>query len=257
MRKRKSAVLITALVAALSVAAIAYAAQVNTYTVTASTSPNKAGSLKKPVAEAVQFGYTVGEQSGQRPAVVAGYSILLKGLRTNGRYFKKCTAVKINGAGSDAVCPKGSKIGTGSVDNAAGATANPNDKSIPCHLDLALYNAGQGKLSLFLSGGPSAAKPCAVKLSAAIAGKFVKRNGGEALEFTVPQGLRHPITGVDNAVVATSAVIPRKVVTVKGKKHGFYESVGGCVKGKRAVIVTFTPESGPAATATTSAACKK
>jgi hypothetical protein len=259
---RKIAVLVTALVAVLSVAAVAFAAQVNSYTVTASGSPTKAGTKKKPVAQSVNFNYTIGELSGQRPAIVSRYSIKFSGLRTNGKYFKTCTASKINAAGSDAVCSKAAKVGSGSVENKAGRTDTPSDTSIPCHLDLTLYNAGQGKLTLFLAGGPTKPNPCAIALSVAIPGTFTPVSGGVALRFSVPSSLLHPIPGIDNAVVQVTSSLPRKTFTLRRKHHrarkiGFFESVGGCKAGKRPVAVTFTQEDGTVGTKTTSAACKK
>jgi hypothetical protein len=259
---RKIAVLITALVAVFAVTAVALAAQVNTYTVTASGSPTKAGSKKHPVTEAIKFDYSIAEAAGQRPATVSQYSIFFKGLRTNGKYFKKCTADQINSAGSDSVCNKAAKVGSGSVDNQAGPTNDPTNKSIACHLALTLYNAGQGKLALYLAGGPSEPQPCAVALAVAIPGVYKNQKGGQALQFSVPSQLLHPIPGIDNAVVRVTSTIPRKTAKVSKKvrsnrKVGYFESIGGCTKGKRTIAVTFTQEDGAKATKSTTARCKK
>ena len=78
-----------AVIAAISliVAAVALAApQVNTYSVTAKTSPTKAGTAKKPVPIQLTFNYKVGEQSGQRPAGVNEYRITFAGVKEDGSF---------------------------------------------------------------------------------------------------------------------------------------------------------------------------
>ena len=40
------------------------------------------------------------------------------------------------------MCPKGSEVGSGFVNNAAGNSNDPTDKSIPCDLSLKIYNLG-------------------------------------------------------------------------------------------------------------------
>jgi hypothetical protein len=247
MRSRLGAV-VAVLATALIAASVAYAAQVNTYTVTGSTKPAKAGSKKKPVALRLDFDYTVGEQSGQRPSPVKRYTIGFYGLRTNGKLFPACTAAKINAAQSDSGCPKGSLVGTGAVSNAAGATSNPADKTIPCDLDLSIYNSGRNRAALFLHGGPP---QCAVTISQAIDAKFVRFAGhGSALQFEVPAALLHPIPGVDNAVVRVKASIKK----LRRKGHGYFESIA-CQGAKRPIQVTFLTEAGQTSKASTKARC--
>jgi hypothetical protein len=248
LRKPLIAVLTGALV--LAFATVAFAAVTNTYTVTATVSTTKAGSKSKPVPVGLKFNYQVGEEAGQRPSVITGYSILFTGIATHGEDFPKCTAAQINAAGSDSSCPSGSSVGSGNVENIAGATNNPADKSQQCHLALTLYNGGKGKLALYLAGGPPT---CPLSISQAIDAKYAKKGGGSALEFTVPPTLGHPIANFDNAVVTVASSV-KKLVSKKDK-HGYFESVGGCKGGKRIISVTFTPESGSPATTTTTAKC--
>src|SRR6266496_541743 len=134
-------------------------------------------------------------------------------------------------------------MGDGNVENITGATANPADKSLMCHLDLTLYNGGKGALAIYLFGAPPS---CPISVSQAIPAKFVKTSGGTALQFSVPPTLAHPITNFDNAVVQTASTVTKKVAK---DGHGFFESQGGCKGGKRTISVTFTPESGAPVTA--------
>jgi len=73
----------------------------------------------------------------------------------------------------------------------------------------------------------------------------VKRKiGGVAASdfvFTVPQNLKHPLTGVDNSVRRSDNIIKLRTKKVRGKKRGFYEKVG-CKGGKRLVRATFKTE---------------
>lgn len=244
---RKLHLLAVTVVALLALGTVAFAAQVNTYSVTGSTSPAKPGSKRQPVPIALKFAYTVGEQSGQRPSPVKRYTIGFSGVRSNGALFPKCTAAKINAAGGDRGCPKGSAVGSGTVVNAAGVTSNPADTSIPCNLRLTIYNSGRNQAALYLKGDPP---QCAVSISQAIPARYVRFPGGTALQFDVPPSLLHPLTGIDNAVVKVQSSIRK----LKAKGHGYYESIG-CKGSKRPIVVTFQTEAGQRSTASTQARC--
>jgi len=232
----------------LALAAVALAQVQNTYTVSASLSPTKTGTTKKPVPVGLTFNYTVGEQSNLRPAVEIAYSIQIDGIKSNGALFPKCTAAQINAAGSDAPCPSGAKVGSGNVENIAGPSSDPSNKSQMCHLDLTEYNGGRAKLTLYLSGGPPT---CPLSISQGIPARFVKTAKGEAIKFAVPPSLGHPIAGFDNSVVQVVSSLKKR----KSKGHGYLESVGGCKGGQRTVAVTFTPEVGSPVTQATTAKC--
>jgi hypothetical protein len=255
---RKVTALAAAVIAALVVAAVAQAAQVNTYTVTGKTSPSSPGSKKKPVPIALDFDYTVGEESGQRPSPVKRYTIGFYGVKSNGGLFPKCTAASINSAQSISGCPKGSIVGTGYIINASGSTADPTDKSIECNLNLTVVNGGQGRAAIFLQGGPSTivqGKPCVIGISQAIDARYVSFDGGgTALQFDVPANLLHPIGGLDNAVVQVQSSIKKLTVKKGGKTRGYYESVG-CKGKSRPISVDFLSEAGQSVTATTNARC--
>src|SRR3954447_23174910 len=80
---KKISIAALAIVLVVASAAFAAVAQQNTYSVTASTSPTKAGTKKKPVAIKLIFNYKVGETHGQRPAVVNKYDIGFDGLKAD------------------------------------------------------------------------------------------------------------------------------------------------------------------------------
>jgi hypothetical protein len=254
---RTRTVALATAVVVLACAATAFAQQVNTYTVTGKTTPAKAGSKKKPIPISLNFDYTVGEESGQRPSPVKRYTIGFYGVQSNGGLFPKCTAAQLNAAQSDSGCPRGSLVGTGTVINETGASNNPTDKSIACNLNLKVYNAGQGRAALWLQGGPTQivrGKPCVIAINQAIDARYVRHPGGTALQFEVPANLLHPVGGLDNAVVRVESTIKRMTVRRGGKLRGYYESIG-CRKGQRQISVDFLSEAGQSVTATAQARC--
>jgi hypothetical protein len=256
--KRKVSALAVAAIAALVVAAVAYGAQVNTYTVTGKTTPAAPGSKAKPLPIGLDFDYTVGEQTGLRPSPVKRYTIGFYGVQSNGGLFPKCTAASINAAQGIGGCPKGSIVGKGYIINAAGSSADPSDKSIECNLNLTIVNGGQGRAAIFLQGGPSTmvqGKPCVIGISQAIDAKYVPFDGGgTALQFDVPANLLHPIGGLDNSVVQVQSSISKLTVRKGGKLRGYYESVA-CKGKQRPISVDFLSEADQSETATANLAC--
>lgn len=255
-----------AAIAATFVAASVAIAVTNTYSVTASTLPTKAGTKKKPVPVAVKFGYKVGEVDNKRPSPIKKYSIRLDGIVVNGKPFPKCKAAAINAAKGDtkkAGCKPGAIVGTGYADNFVGASDNENDQSLHCYLSLTIFNSPNNHAALFLkgvknpSGAPSVAgdKYCVIDFAQAIDATYVRRGNSTALEFVVPSTVLHNVPGTDTAVREVASTIKRRTARVKGKTVAYYASAGGCKKGKRAVTVTFTPEKGLPQTAQTFAKC--
>jgi hypothetical protein len=253
---RKAVFLVAALAVSL-IASVAWAQQTNTYTVDGSATPAKSATKKNPIPVAIKAGWEVGEVGGLRPAVVNTYSVAFYGGGTNGRFFPKCTAEEINQAGSDDGCPKGSLIGAGTISNDVGADNNPADKSIKCAATNKIYNSGQGRAAIFIEGNPPS---CAVALATAIDAKFVPAFGGKgtAMQFTIPQNLRHPLAGLSLAVVKVTANLPKKTTKVKGKTRGFFEINQKCPASKKyAVKFDFTTEAGQTATEQITRPCKR
>jgi hypothetical protein len=253
---RKLLIALTAMFA-LGIAALAYAQVTNTYTVTGSTNPTRAGSSSRPVPVSVKFGYTVGEVSGKRPSPVRKYSIRFAGLRVNTNAFPRCASGR-----APSRCTSRSIVGTGFITNDAGARNNPDDKSIVCNAKLSVINNGSNKATIFVEGNPNSTDPrtrCAIELSSPIPARFIRAAGGAAtsLEFTVPQSLLHPLPTLDNAVTSVNSTIKRLTTRRNGRTVGFFESAGGCVRSRRNITVTFTPETGTPARAQRLAPCRR
>lgn len=236
----------------LAFTAVAFALQENTYEVRGSVSPTDSGTKTAPKPSSLKFGFTVEEKDGKRPALIKKYSIKFAGLQVNTNFFKACSAAKLDQEQSDANCPKGSLMGTGSVRNLAGASSDENARSLTCYLDLKLYNAGNNKAAIYLVGAPNDPrgpdKSCVLEVKKAIDANFVRtRSGGvvsTALEFSVDETLLRPAPGFDNAVSVVNTTIRKATVKKNGRTRGWFETVGACLNKKRAITVTFTPENG-------------
>lgn len=250
-------------------AAVALATQTNVYGVTAKTSPTKAGTTKKPVGVKLDFNYTVDEQDNKRPAAVKRYSIKFDGIRSNGKYFKTCSADQINSTGdpaTDAACPKDALVGTGQIIATVGQDGNEADQSLNCTQTLRVYNGKNSHATLFLQGTPPPAEYgaakygdgyCVIPFGKAIDAHYVTTKTSSALVFDVPTTVLHNIPGLTTSVRKVTSTILLRSKTVKGVKHSYYESTGGCSSKGRKIEVTFTPESGPAKTAQSYAKCTK
>ena len=254
---RKLWIAVLAVVAALAVASVAVA--VNVYTVhLGSTTVRGKGTPTKPIPTGLKFGFKVEDtDSSKRGTVVNSYAIGVEGLVANPKLFPKCNFTELDDATVPAKCAK-ALVGDGLVKNAAGPSQpGPGGEralsdSSPCNLQLRLYNDGDGMtLRLDSNGRPippsfeSDAVGCALPIATAINGRFVKRKIGTVTSsdfvFTVPQNLKHTLSGIDNSVRRSDNILLRKVRTVNGKKRGYYEKIG-CKGTKRLVRATFITE---------------
>ena len=244
---RKVSIVAAALVAMLSITAIALAST-NTYKVTGSIASG--GTKAKPKAVAVKFNYTIGTDDGNLSNPVKTYKIHFQGLNSNPKYVangKYCTAASINKASSDSGCSAKTHVGSGEVDAFVGAAGQPIDPGAQCNLALDIYAGGPKSLALYLHGDSTTTPKCIAPISQAIDAKLSTDSTGGALTFTVPPGLLHPVAGLDSGITKVTSTI-KKFGT--GKKALFYSI--GC-KGSRSVGVTFTSEAGAASTVSAAA----
>jgi hypothetical protein len=277
---RKIAMIAVAVTALFGVVAVAQAA--NTYTVTvARVSPSKAGTVLKPKPITINFGYQVGETSGNRPSVTTDYVIAFgKQIKSNRRFFKGnkvCTVAQAGySSGQPPACPATAKAGAGTINNLAGNTTDPSSK-IPCNLGLTLY-VGDGKTvpaaandgiavrnDLVLAIKRVNVSDCALAVDAALPAGFVTTTQGTALKFHVKKTpFQQPLPGVDNSVVNVTSSVGKSVrrsQLVGGVRRlvtrGLFESIG-CKSRVHKVNVQFTPAGGGAAiSASKTAPCTK
>jgi hypothetical protein len=259
MRKLSVAVII-GVVAALAVAGVAGA--VNTYVISiGKTTPDKPGSVAKPVPVKLGFGYKVGDSENLRPSVINQYYIAAEGIKYFPQAAAKCTFAQADESPSYSSKCKKAVVGKGTIANAFGASSDRTAKA-PCDVKLTLLNISNGKgvtkkrggIAIRIDTGPP---DCPLDIHGSLPAPIydVKLDGIPSSEyrFTVPDSLVHPAPGVDNSVIDVVTTIPKKAKKVKvggkKKKVSFASSVGRKGK-KRTLRVTFVSEDGHKETAT-------
>lgn len=244
---RRIVVIATAL-AALVAAVSAYAATngFNTYTAKVSFSPNKAGSGKAPAPIGFTERYTAGGTGGNRTAPLTDIKTKVYGVVADGKSFPTCSLAKIQAAKSDAGCPKGAMIASGSIKALLGPTADPSATApgvVPCDPLLHVWNGGQGKtVFFFVETAPN--HTCANgAITTGTVGPYpgtVKTVGKMlVLDTPVPGYVSFPLAGVEGSLTELTLHFKNLTRTVKGKTAAYTASTA-CNKGKRPYSVTFT-----------------
>ncbi len=139
--------------AALAVATAAFAASgaFNTYTgSTLGFKRNKAGSVSSPAPISVIDNYVAGGTGGNRTAPLTDILTKIYGLRFDTKEFPTCSFNTIKNAKSDASCPKGSMVATGTLTASIGPQITPTVAAgTGCSVLLDVFNGGHGKLAFF------------------------------------------------------------------------------------------------------------
>ena len=252
---RRIVVIATAL-AVLVGAVTAYAATsgLNTYGAKLSFSPNKAGSVKAPAAIGFTETYTANGTGGNRTAPLTDIKTTVYGGVSNGKSFPTCSFTKISNAKSDAGCPKGALIATGSIKAILGpisATSTSAPGQLSCNPLLHVWNAGQGKVVFFfVDQAPN--NLCANgAITTGTVGPYtglVKKVGKNlVLDTPIPSYVSFPLSGVEGSLTNLTLHYLKLTKTVNGKTVPYSGSTG-CKGGKRPYSVTFTAESAPGGT---------
>src|SRR5947209_3371212 len=147
-------VMLLAIVGALGVAGVAYAAVNNTYVVNAKITPIKSGTKKSPRPISTTIGWTVGTSpAGQRPAVVKGYRVTVSGVQEHTTLFPGCSTSTLTSK-SPSACPKRSKIGSGYLINQVGSSKSSSTTgNFTCRAEVSLFNGGNHDLVLYVYKG--------------------------------------------------------------------------------------------------------
>ncbi|HLY50934.1 MAG TPA: hypothetical protein VKR21_17220 [Solirubrobacteraceae bacterium] len=254
----RRSIILGAAVAVLAGAAAAYAASAgfNGYAAKATFSPKAAGSKSKPVASGWHELWSASGTNGHETAPLTKIVTKIYGVRWDGKDFPVCTAAMINNAsnahGWNKVCPKGSQVGGGPVNSMFVPATTPGGPGTPCNPYETVYNAGQGKRTIFFEETPYAPGPqytCAggtVTTGAAPAytETYKVKGGYEVLTTTLPPSVSTSaggIPGIYASLVKLNVTFPKVTRKVKGKKVSYQWSVG-CKAGKRPYSFTFTAQ---------------
>jgi hypothetical protein len=208
--------------------------------ITATVSPSKHGTSKKPKKTKLVVKLKTTPKAGE-PAFAASDTIvhLGKELKFNGKALKQCSAAKVQA--DDTKCPKGSKVGKGVAAGVAlGATEN---------LTVTAYNGpGGNKLELLVDGSSP------LPIHEVIEGVLVKDTGlyGNKLVVKIPDHLQQPAPGA----YATLIQFDTTINAVTGKKKAPYVGIASCKTKSIAFAVDYVYQpDGSTKTATTTAKC--
>ncbi len=243
---RRILVIVTALVV-FGTAAAAYAASnsINTYTASLAFNTKTAGTASKPVA--LSFKQTIGATgtAGNRTAVLDKIVTKVYGLKVDGKDFPTCSLSTIAAAQSDAACPKGAEVATGSITAVLGKSTDFTVAGTACDPDLDVWNGGQGKLSFFfvdqgshtcLGGAIHTGQVGPYPATYTTQGKYL------VLDVPIPNSVDYPLGLAGGLAGSLSGEIlnwKSSTATVKGKKVISIASVA-CQGKKRPYSNTFT-----------------
>ncbi len=228
----------------------------NTYVVKATIKPLKSGTRSHPRPISSTLEWDVHSQPpGQRPANVSRYSISYQGIDENTTLFKGCSTSTLSAPNATVnSCPRGSRVGSGYLIFAFGATGFTNASYNPmCASSVAVFNGGYHDLTLFVyEGQPAPGQPtqCSIPNNhVAINVKIRHSRRGLTESFSMPVELLHPAPGFDTAVIQGVIGIPvkQRVVTNRSgtrRQVGLFESYVCPPRPGRQVAITFTREDG-------------
>jgi hypothetical protein len=256
-----------AAVAVLGVtASVAWAA--NVYELTEGDAASGKGSKTRPIASALEFGFTSeNADNTRRPDVIEGFRIAVEG----GVFFPtshpSCTFAQANEATSAAGLPRACKratVGSGTIENEIGDTGTPTARA-ECDVQMTLINGGKsrrggdprypatvrqmrrvGGLLIRIDTDPP---DCIASVHEALVAPFYPtRVGGvraHELRFSVPDPLRHPGGTLSLAITRVISVVDKEpgFARINGKRRrvGYFSLAGR--KGRTRVLrVTFEEE---------------
>jgi hypothetical protein len=247
---RRLVVIATALAAVLVTAVSAYAATggFNTYSAKLIFSPNKAGSSKAPAVIGFTERYAAGGTAGNRTAPLTDIKTTLYGVTSNAKSFPTCSQSKIANAKSDAGCPHGALIATGSITAIVGVSNNQSATapgSQPCNPLLHAWNGGAGKVVFFFVDQPPNHTCYGGAITTGTVGPFVgkvKVSGKNlVMDTPIPQTVSFPVAGLEGSLTSQTLHFLPISKKVNGKTVAFNQSIG-CKNGKRTYSVAFTAQ---------------
>jgi hypothetical protein len=258
---RKSIAVAAAVLGALVLASVAFAAVTTTLTVV--PRPNKASTKKKVQPITLEIGISTADPSVPQPPPLKQVVIRFnKGGIFNGKLFPKCKFAKLQARGPKA-CPKGSRVGTGT----ATASAKPIVDLVNAKVTIFNGELRGGVPTVLLYNVPDISSPITVFGTVQKKSSTSCANGAGkcdyALTFNVPE-----IPTLPGAPPASVLTVKTKTLNVFIKKkkrvHGKRKTVKipyigapkGC-PGKWVADASFTFYDGQASTSVASLPCKK
>jgi hypothetical protein len=241
---KKLAIAVTGALALGGVGAAVSSAVNPDITMSASISPTKHGTKKKPRKVKLQVNLATTPAAGEQPFAASRTVVHLpKELVFNGKAFATCSKATV--LDNNTKCPAKSRVGSGSAvgtSRALGVTENLTVK--------AFNGPGGNKLELLVDSEPGSA----VDIHAVLEGILSKDSGkyGKKLTVDIPQDLQTPAPNT----YATLESFKTTINAVTGKKKQPYVGIASCKTKSMAFGVDYTYQpDGTTKSTTTTAKC--
>ncbi|MGH2857592.1 MAG: hypothetical protein ACRDMJ_08905 [Solirubrobacteraceae bacterium] len=241
--------IIAGVIAALSAVTVAYAAT-GSYSGQITFKPGRSGTVAKPLPAGFTLRLRAAEKAGTRPPVQLDVKVKIYGLAENGRDFPTCTLARIAAAHSDAMCPKGAEVASGTLDATLGSSQNFAEAGAACDPRLDVWNGGQGKqVYFFVTDARHQCLGGALKTGGTPPYLGIYKRVGSYLvsNVAVPRSIDYPLTGLAGSMQSEQLVFGSQSVARHGRRIRSLSSFA-CLKGKRPFSVTTTYTSPTAGT---------
>ena len=246
--------------AAVSLAVAAPAVAATTYSSTATGTPS-AGSKKAPAPFGGSWTLRGDAGAGIRPATPVSWAWAWEGVVVKPQGFPTCTAAQIDAAQSDSVCPRGSRVGGSSIESIAqfGPAGDPTSNLTCTGKEFNFYNAGPGKMVIFLVGPPD---QCGgIDYLAPVEMSVTTKNKSSTMKIEWLPNITNPLPGLKSSLNQGGGLfnVVKTKVKKKGKttKSAYLQSVG-CGGATRDFTFTIVDEeAGSTAVKTSAGKCKQ
>jgi hypothetical protein len=234
---------LTALVA-LALTAVAIAQTPPSIDVTATASPTKAGTKKKPKSEKINLLINNSRESKTSASKIE--ISFPKTLKLSTKGLKTCSVAKLDSQGK-AACPTAAKAGVGTAD----ALVNPqSDNPASLKFNVTTYVAGKNLLAFYLEqqGNDSGVQQA---LPAKITTVSGSKTYGQKITISIPANLQQPAPGVYSTLIQI-----KNSLGLKSGKNALVKSIG-CPKAREhqiGVKVSYVPNPNPPAASSASSA---
>ena len=240
---RKSLAALVAVPTVLVMATVAFAQNpAPTIDVTATVSPTKAGTKKKPKSEKVSL-----QIDNSRESKTSASKIEIsfpKTLKLSTKGLKTCSVAKLDSQGK-ASCPRGSAAGVGTAD----ALVNPqSDNPASLKFNVTTFVAGKNLLAFYLEqqGNDSGVQQALPAKITTVKGSKVF---GQKITISIPANLQQPAPGVYSTLIQI-----KNSLGLKSGSNALIKSIG-CPKTREhpiGVKINYVPNPTPPASSSAS-----
>jgi len=241
---RKSLAAVVAVPTVLVMATVAFAQNpAPSIDVTATVSPTKAGTKKKPKSEKLNL--TINNSRESKTSASQIEISIPKSMKLSTKGLKTCSVAKLDSQGK-ASCPKGSLAGLGTAD----ALVNPTSPTpAPLKFNVSTFVAGKNLLAFYLQqqGTDSGVQQALPAKITSVKNKVY----GQKLTIKIPANLQQPAPGVYSTLIQI-----KNSLGLKSGKHALLTSIG-CPKTREhpiGVKISYVPNPNPPVASSASSA---